>query len=72
MVCPDDNAIFDMRQVLSSVGHTREATLSSTTLMYTVTSLTSSSISVTLTIHIPALWDKNYMWKSNSDIACVV
>ena len=39
----------------SSVGHTRDATLCSTTLMFTVTSLTSSSISVTLTIHTPVL-----------------
>ena len=37
------------------VRHTRDATLCSTTLMFTVTSLTSSSISVTLTIHTPVL-----------------
>ena len=37
------------------VGYTRYATLCSTTLMFTVTSLTSSSISVTLTIHTPVL-----------------
>ena len=36
-----------------TVGHTSTATLCSTTLMFTVTSLTSSSISVTLTIHTP-------------------
>ena len=39
----------------SSVGNTRGVTLCSTTLMFTVTSLTSSSISVTLTIHTPVL-----------------
>ena len=39
----------------SSVGHTRDATLCSTTLMFTVTSLTSSFIGVTLTIHTPVL-----------------
>ena len=39
----------------SSVGDTRVATLCSTTLMFTVTSLTSSSISVSLTIHTPVL-----------------
>ena len=39
----------------STVGQTRDVTLCSTTLMFTVTSLTSSSISVTLTIHTPVL-----------------
>ena len=39
----------------SSVGQTRDDTLCSTTLMFTVTSLTSSSISLTLTIHTPVL-----------------
>ena len=39
----------------SSVGDTRIFTLCSTTLMFTVTSITSSSISVTLTIHTPVL-----------------
>ena len=37
----------------SSVGHTRCCTLCSTSLMFTVTSLTSSSYSVTLTIYTP-------------------
>ena len=37
------------------VGYTRDATLCSTTLMFTVTLLTSSFISVTLTIHNPVL-----------------
>ena len=37
------------------VGYTRVDTLCSTTLMFAVTSLTSSSISVTLTIHTPVL-----------------
>ena len=39
----------------SSVGESIVDTLCSTTLMFTVTSLTSSSISVTLTIHTPVL-----------------
>ena len=39
----------------SPVGHTRDATLCATTLMFTVTSLTRSSISVTLTVHTPVL-----------------
>ena len=39
----------------SSVGQSIVDTLCSTTLMFTVTSLTSSSISVTLTIHTPVL-----------------
>ena len=39
----------------SAVGDTRSATLCSTTLMFTVTSLTRSSISVILTIHTPVL-----------------
>ena len=39
----------------SSVGESIIDTLCSTTLMFTVTSLTSSSISVTLTIHTPVL-----------------
>ena len=39
----------------SSVRLTRNVALCSTTLMFTVTSLTSSSISVTLTIHTPVL-----------------
>ena len=49
---------FDYRTSFSSassVGDTRDATLCSTTLMFTVTSLTCSSISVTLTIHTPVL-----------------
>ena len=48
----------DLRESFSRnqhVGHTRDATLCSTTLIFTVTSLTSSSISVTLTIHTPVL-----------------
>ena len=48
----------DLRESFSRnqhVGHTKGATLCSTTLMFTVTSLTSSSISVTLTIHTPVL-----------------
>ena len=39
----------------STVGHIRCGTLCSTFLMFTVTSLTSSSISVTLTIYTPVL-----------------
>ena len=39
----------------SSIGETRNGTLCSTTLVFTVTSLTSSSISVPLTIHTPVL-----------------
>ena len=49
---------FDYRTSFSStsyVGRTKDVTLCSTTLMFTVTSLTSSSISVTLTIHTPVL-----------------
>ena len=48
----------DLRESFSRnqhVGHTRDTTLCSTTLMFTVTSLTSSSIGVTLTIHTPVL-----------------
>ena len=39
----------------NQVGYTRDSTLCSTSLMFTVTSLTSSSISVTLTIQTPVL-----------------
>ena len=39
----------------TSVGHTRYATLCFTVFMFTVSSLTSSSISVTHAIHIPVL-----------------
>ena len=48
----------DLRESFSRnqhIGHTRDAILCSTTFMFTVTSLTSSSISVTLTIHTPVL-----------------
>ena len=46
------------------VGYTIEVTLSSITLMFTVTSLTSSSISVTHYLHTCAdQWNKNLMWK---------
>ena len=39
----------------NNVGHTRNVTLCSATLNFTVTSLTSSSISATLTIHTPVV-----------------
>ena len=42
----------------NNVGHTREVTLCSTTLMFTVVLRTSSSISVTLTIHTPVLLNR--------------
>ena len=42
----------------SSVGHIRGATLCSTTLMFTITLLISSSISVALTIHTPVLLNR--------------
>ena len=48
----------DLRESFSRnqhVGHTRDVTLCSTTLMFSVTSLTSSSISVSLIIHTPVL-----------------
>ena len=43
--------VYSLFSSTSSVGQTRNYTLCSTTLMFTVTSLTSSSISATLTIH---------------------